>query len=49
MLTGLARSGRQGGQANEGIIAAGSDSFQDHVAGALQGPLVIMFEQPGRI
>ena len=40
-------SGRQGGQADGGIIAERRDGFQRHVAGALNGPLVILLEQQG--
>jgi hypothetical protein len=32
-------SGCHGGQADEGIIADGSNAFQGHVAGPLDGPL----------
>src|SRR6266480_4872081 len=41
------RSGGQDGQADHGIIAQGSDTFQGHVAGALDGPFVVLFEQDG--
>jgi len=34
-------------QAREGIIARRSDGFQDHVAGSLDGPFVVRFEQDG--
>jgi hypothetical protein len=42
---GPGRSGRHGRQGDEGIIAQGRDGFQGHVAGALHGPLVVLFEQ----
>ena len=32
-------------KADGGIIAHGCDGFQRHVAGALDGPFVILFEQ----
>ena len=34
-------------QADDGIIAQGRDGFQRHVAGALDGPFVVLFEQDG--
>ena len=34
-----------GGQADDGIIAQGRDSFQRHVARPLHGPLIVLFEQ----
>ena len=40
-------AGCHGGQADEGIIAQGCDGFQGHVAGALDGPLVVLLEQDG--
>jgi hypothetical protein len=36
-----------GWQADEGIIAQLADAFQRHVAGALDGPFVVLFEQHG--
>jgi hypothetical protein len=38
-------SGRDCGQADGGTIAQRRDGFQAHVAGALHGPLIILFEQ----
>ena len=40
-------SGCHDGQADDGIIAQGSDGFQAHVAGALDGPFIVLFEQDG--
>ena len=34
-----------GGQADDGIIAQGRDSFQRHVACSLHSPLIVLFEQ----
>src|SRR5690606_25537556 len=34
-------------QADEGIIAQLSDAFQRHVAGTLNGPFIVLFEQQG--
>ena len=46
MLAGWAAwSGWHGGQADGGIVADGADGFQCHVAGALGGPFVGLFEQ----
>ena len=44
---GRDRSACHGGQADEGIIAQRGDGFQRHVAGALDGPFVVLFEQEG--
>ena len=41
---GPGRSGYQGWQADGGIIADRGDAFQRHVAGALDGPFVVLFE-----
>ena len=38
------RSVRQG-QADDGIIGDGGDGLKGHVAGALDGPLVVLFEE----
>ena len=40
-------SGGHGGQADDGIIADRRDCFQRHVAGALHGPFVVLFEEDG--
>jgi CheY-like chemotaxis protein len=40
-------SGCHDGQADDGIIAQRSDGFQTHVAGTLDGPFVVLFEQQG--
>ncbi len=40
-------SGGHGGQADERIIAQRRDGFQAHVAGALDGPFIVLFEQDG--
>src|SRR6188768_4553751 len=40
------RSVRQG-QADDGIIGDGGDGLKGHVAGALDGPLVVLFEEDG--
>jgi ADP-heptose:LPS heptosyltransferase len=34
-----------GGQADDGIIAQGRDSFQRHVACALHSPFIVLFGQ----
>jgi len=34
-----------GGQSDDRIIAQGGYGFQGHVAGALDGPFVVLFEQ----
>ena len=34
-----------GWQSHDGIIAQGGHGFQGHVAGALDGPFVVLFEQ----
>ena len=34
-----------GGQYDDGIIAQGGHGFQRHVAGALDGPFVVLFQQ----
>jgi hypothetical protein len=39
--------GQSQGPAPQRIIAEWSDGFQTHVSGALDGPLVILFEQDG--
>src|SRR5271165_32094 len=36
-----------GGQSDDRIIAQGGHGFQGHVAGALDGPFVVLFEQDG--
>ena len=36
-----------GWQSDDGIIAQAGHGFQRHVAGALDGPLVVLFEQDG--
>ena len=46
----MLRQGREGQaghcrQRREGIIAQRRDGFQRHVAGSLNGPLVVLFEQ----
>jgi len=38
-------SGCHGGHPDDGIIAQGRDCFQRHIATALEGQLVILFEQ----
>ena len=40
-------SGCHDGQADDGIIAQGSDGFQAHVAGALDGPFIVLLEEQG--
>ncbi len=40
-------SGCREGQVDERIIAHGGDGFQGHVAGSLDGPLVVLLEQDG--
>ncbi|MDO8973055.1 hypothetical protein [Reyranella sp.] len=35
------------GQADNGIIADGRDAFQRDVAGALDSPFIVLFEQDG--
>ena len=40
-------SSGQGGQADGGIIAECSDGFQGHVAGALYGPFIDLFQEYG--
>jgi hypothetical protein len=40
-------SGGRGGQLDERIVAQRCDGFQGHVAGALDGPLVVLFEEDG--
>ncbi len=52
MAPGLRRvwpvlSGGHGGQLDEGIVAQWSDGFQGHVAGALNGPFIVLFQQDG--
>lgn len=42
-----AASGGHGGQADVGSVADGADGFQGHVAGALCGPFVGLFEENG--
>src|SRR5260370_7515575 len=37
----------QGGQLDEGIVAQRCHGFQGHVAGALHGPLIVLFEEDG--
>src|SRR5260370_17614268 len=37
----------QGGQLDEGIVAQRCHGFQGHVAGALHGPLIVLFEEGG--
>ena len=39
------RSGCQGRQADSEIIAQRCDGFQAHVAGALDGPLIVLFQE----
>lgn len=41
------RLGDQGWQADGCIIADWGDAFQHHVAGPLDGPLIVLFEQDG--
>ena len=38
-------SGSHGGQLDEGIVAQRGDRFQRHVAGALDCPFVVLFEE----
>ena len=40
-------SGRHGRQADESIVADGGHRFQRHVACALDGPFIVLFEQDG--
>jgi hypothetical protein len=47
MLSGKAGSACRGRQADEGIIAQGSDGFQRHVTGALNRPFIVLFGQQG--
>ena len=42
-IAGLISVPRRGG--DEGIVAQLADAFQRHVAGPLEGPLVVLFEQ----
>ena len=42
-----ALSGCDCGQADRGSIAQGSDGFQCHVSGALNGPFVVLLEEQG--
>ena len=42
---GPGRSGGHCGQPGDGIIAQRRDGFQRHIAGSLNSPLVILFEQ----
>src|SRR5437764_14615413 len=37
----------QGGQLDEGIVAQRCHGFQGYVAGALHGPLIVLFEEDG--
>ena len=37
-------SGGHGGQLDEGIVAQRSHGFQGHIAGALHGPFIILFQ-----
>ena len=48
-LAGVGPGGSAGKsrEADDGIIAQGSDGFQRHVAGALDGPFIVLFEQDG--
>ena len=41
------RSASRDGQTDDGIIADWSNAFQRDVAGTLDGPLVVLFEQDG--
>jgi hypothetical protein len=38
---------RHVGEADDGIIADGGYAFQRHVAGALDGPFVVLLEEDG--
>jgi hypothetical protein len=38
-------SGGHGGQLDEGIVAQRCHGFQGHVAGALHGPFIVLFEE----
>ena len=40
-------SGGHGWQLDDGIIAERGDGFQGHVAGALDGPFIVLFQQDG--
>ena len=40
-------SGGHGGQLDERIVAQRSHGFQRHVAGALDGPFVVLLEEDG--
>jgi hypothetical protein len=40
-------SGGHGGQLDEGILAQRCHGFQGHVAGALHGPLIVLFKEDG--
>ena len=42
-----ARSGCHSRQSDDGSIAQRSDGFQAHVAGALDGPFIVLFQQQG--
>jgi ubiquinone/menaquinone biosynthesis C-methylase UbiE len=41
------RSGCHQGQSDDGVVADGRDAFQCDVAGDLDGPLIVLFEQDG--
>ena len=40
-------SGGHGGQLDEGIVAQRCHGFQRHVAGALNRPLIVLFQEDG--
>jgi hypothetical protein len=44
---GAGRSVRHWRQADDGIIGDGGDGLKRHVAGALDGPLVVLLEEDG--
>src|SRR4051794_10306500 len=44
-FAGESRAGQLAIEADVGIIAQRRDGFQCHVAGALHGPLIVLFEQ----
>src|SRR5712691_821235 len=45
--SGRLLSGGHGGQLDEGIVAQWCHGFQGHVAGALDGPLIVLFQEDG--
>src|SRR6266853_1247162 len=45
--SGRLLSGGHGGQLDEGIVAQWCHGFQGHVAGALDGPLIVLFKEDG--